>query len=87
MYGKPLISCEIGTGTSFINIDCHTGLVVPPCDHLSLSKAMQSLYTDSALAKSYGLNAYKRFKAIFTSEKMITDYISLYNNIYNTHIK
>ncbi|ENR8477167.1 glycosyltransferase family 4 protein [Escherichia coli] len=87
MYGKPLISYEIGTGTSFINIDCHTGLVVPPCDHLSLSKAMQSLYTDSALAKSYGLNAYKRFKAIFTSEKMITDYISLYNNIYNTHIK
>ena len=29
MYGKPLISSEIGTGTSYINIDQQTGIVVP----------------------------------------------------------
>ena len=29
MYGKPMISSEIGTGTSYINIDGETGLVVP----------------------------------------------------------
>ncbi len=30
MYGKPLISSEIGTGTTYINIDNETGLVAPP---------------------------------------------------------
>jgi glycosyltransferase involved in cell wall biosynthesis len=32
MYGKPMISSEIGTGTSYINIHDETGLVVPPSD-------------------------------------------------------
>ena len=36
MYGKPLISSEIGTGTSHINIDGETGLVVPPNDPVAL---------------------------------------------------
>ncbi|MES2901326.1 MAG: glycosyltransferase, partial [Pseudomonadota bacterium] len=30
MYGKPMISSEIGTGTTYINIDGDTGIVVPP---------------------------------------------------------
>ena len=28
MYGKPLISCEIGTGTSYININGETGFIL-----------------------------------------------------------
>lgn len=30
MYGKPMISSEIGTGTSYINVGGETGIVVPP---------------------------------------------------------
>jgi glycosyltransferase involved in cell wall biosynthesis len=41
MYGKPLISSEIGTGTSFINIANETGLVVQPSDPLALRQAMR----------------------------------------------
>lgn len=26
MYGKPMISCEIGTGTTFVNLHETTGL-------------------------------------------------------------
>ena len=34
MFGKPLISSEIGTGTTYINIDGKTGVVVPPSDQM-----------------------------------------------------
>lgn len=82
MYGKPLISCEIGTGTSFINVDGQTGFVIPPNDYIRLREAMQTLYLNSALAEQYGLNAYARYKSLFTSEKMISDYSTIYRNIY-----
>ncbi len=40
MYGKPMISSEIGTGTTFVNIGNETGLVVPPSDPAALRQAM-----------------------------------------------
>ncbi|MBU5685243.1 glycosyltransferase, partial [Citrobacter sp. S44_ASV_140] len=82
MYGKPLISCEIGTGTSFINLDRQTGFVIPPNDHIKLREVMQTLYVNSELVEQYGLNAYTRFKSLFTSEKMLIDYSDLYKEIY-----
>src|SRR5690606_28389959 len=39
MFGKPMISSEIGTGTSYINISGQTGLVVPPSDAAALRAA------------------------------------------------
>jgi glycosyltransferase involved in cell wall biosynthesis len=39
MHGKSMISCEIGTGTSFININKETGLVVPPKNPKAISDA------------------------------------------------
>jgi rhamnosyl/mannosyltransferase len=32
MSGKPVVSTELGTGTSFVNLHNETGLVVPPRD-------------------------------------------------------
>lgn len=81
MYGKPLISCEIGTGTSFINIDGYSGFVIPPNNHLRLREVMHELYSNSELANLYGANAYARFKELFTSEKMSYDYNDVYNGI------
>jgi rhamnosyl/mannosyltransferase len=78
MNGKPLISCEIGTGTTYINIHNETGIVVPPADPLALRDAMVKLWNDPELAKRYGINAAKRFELLFTSERMVMDYIDLY---------
>ncbi|WP_225246636.1 MULTISPECIES: glycosyltransferase [Rhizobium/Agrobacterium group] len=41
--GKPMISCEIGTGTSFVNKHGETAYTIPPNDVASLSDAMLSL--------------------------------------------
>ncbi|XEH28293.1 glycosyltransferase family 4 protein [Edwardsiella tarda] len=81
MHGKPLISCEIGTGTSYINIDRHTGIVVPPANTLLLREAMNELWADPQLAKVYGNNAYERFNKIFTSDKMSKQYFLLYKSL------
>ena len=78
MYGKPLISSEIGTGTSFINIDHETGLVVPPSNPIALANAMDTLWHDEDLAMKFGLNARKRYLELFTGEKMSKAYVVAY---------
>lgn len=81
MYGKPLISCEIGTGTSYINIDGHTGLVIPPSNPKALNDAMGHLYKNENLAHKLGKNAKKRFYSIFKSDTMALSYYQLYQKV------
>lgn len=80
-FGRPLISCEIGTGTSFINIHQETGLVIAPEDSKVLAEAMQTLWDNPELARQYGENAGKRFAENFTSTKMIDHYIDHYQRL------
>lgn len=78
MYGKPMISSEIGTGTTYINIDRQTGLVVPPSDAKALSDAMCYLWNNPQKAHVMGENAEKRYWDYFTSARMLESYFSLY---------
>jgi rhamnosyl/mannosyltransferase len=81
MYGRPMISCEIGTGTTYINIAGETGLVVPPSDSLALRHAMHTLWEQPQLAERMGREAASRFEALFTAEAMISSYTKLYHNL------
>lgn len=81
MYGKPLISSEIGTGTTYINIHQETGLVVPPSDPITLRNAMLILWQNSELAASYGENAQKRYQKLFTAEQMVEQYSNIYRSL------
>lgn len=81
LYSKPLISSEIGTGTTYINIDKHTGLVVPPADPGALRQAMDRLWNDPDYAKQLGQGAYQRFAQLFTADKMIESYTNLYKSL------
>ncbi|WP_437615208.1 glycosyltransferase family 4 protein [Erwinia sp. V71] len=78
MYGKPLISCEIGTGTSFINIHRETGLVIKPSDPKELSNAMKFIWENKDISQEMGNNAKKRFFELFTADKMVGKYVELY---------
>ncbi len=78
MAGKPLISSEIGTGTSYINIHGETGLVVPPGDPLALRNAMQFIWEHPQEAAVMGKNAALRYQELFTGEKMVTEYEKIY---------
>lgn len=81
MYGKPLISSEIGSGTTYINIDQETGLVVPPSDPIALGQALTTLWESPQLAVKLGLQARLRFEKYFTAERMNEDYSKLYSSI------
>lgn len=81
MFSKAMITCDIGTGTSYINIHEETGLVIPPSDAINLSCAMQTLWNNEGKTKKYGANARARFDALFTAEKMTNEYLNLYQKI------
>lgn len=83
MYGKPMISSEIGTGTSFINIGGETGLVIPPSDPAALRQAMQYLWDHQEIATEMGRKAEERYWKYFTAEKMVGDYVKLYRELAN----
>jgi glycosyltransferase involved in cell wall biosynthesis len=81
MYGKPMISSEIGTGTTFINIAGETGLVVPPSDPVALRQAMRYLWEHPAQASEMGRRAEERYWKYFTAEQMVGKYVKLYHEL------
>ena len=81
MYGKPMISSEIGTGTTFINIADQTGLVVPPSDPIALRQAMRYLWENPARAAAMGEQAEARYWKYFTADQMVAEYVKLYQSL------
>ena len=81
LHGKPLISCEIGTGSSYVNADGASGLVVPPQDPPAFRAAMRALAGDDARCAALGRGARERFDTLFTAEKMALSYARLYREL------
>jgi rhamnosyl/mannosyltransferase len=81
MFGKPMISSEIGTGTTFINIKDETGLVIPPNDSNALRNAMQYLWENEDTAKLMGQRAEQRYWNYFTAQEMVSSYVKLYQSV------
>ncbi len=81
MYGKPLISADINTGTTYINIHKKTGLVVEPGDSQSLRTAMDLLNDDPSMAKRLGRAALDRYEELFTGKSMGERYYQLYQSL------
>ena len=83
MYGKPLISCEIGTGTTYININQETGITLPPESPKALQQAMQHLWNNPNIAHKMGIAAQARYNKLFTSGKTTGQYVELYRTLTN----
>jgi glycosyltransferase involved in cell wall biosynthesis len=79
--GKPLVSTELGTGTSYVNVDGQTGLVVPPRDPDALARAINRLLGDDQLRSRMGEAARKRAWQEFSHETMLDRVIALYENL------
>ncbi|WP_299454252.1 glycosyltransferase [uncultured Pigmentiphaga sp.] len=83
MYSKPMVSCEIGTGTSFVNLHGETGFVVPPESPEALAHAMNALLGDEAQAEKFGRAARRRYEALFSGPAMGRAYAQLYQDVLN----
>ncbi|MFZ6657592.1 glycosyltransferase family 4 protein [Undibacterium sp. TJN19] len=87
MFAKPMISSEIGTGTTYINIADETGLVVPPDNAFALRAAMMELWHKPKLAARMGKFAQQRYQTLFTAEMMATNYVRLYVDVISGNAK
>ncbi|AEE87649.1 Glycosyltransferase [Francisella cf. novicida Fx1] len=87
MFAKPMITCEIGTGTTFVNINKQTGLVAKPNDSQDLAEKLKELWQDEQKAQEYGANAKARFDDIFSLNKMVVGYKSVYNEVIESGVK
>lgn len=81
MCGKPMISCRIGTGTTYINVDGVTGWTVPPQDAGALRDAMHRWVDDPAQAQAMGIAARARFDSLFTAQRMAQAYHAAYRDL------
>ncbi|MEI6045399.1 MAG: glycosyltransferase [Chloroflexota bacterium] len=76
--GKPVISTELGTGTSYVNLDGETGLVVPPSNPSALAQAINELVTNPERGKKLGAQGQERTRATFSLKKMAEEVEKFY---------
>ena len=76
--GIPVICTELGTGTSYVNRNGETGLVVPPNDPQALAAAINRLLADPALRAQMGSQGRERVQKEFSSQAMVRNTISFY---------
>lgn len=81
MHGKPMISSEIGTGTTFVNIGGETGLVIPPSDPSALRGAMRDLWEHPDVAAELGRRGEQRYRQYFTADRMVRSYVDVYEQL------
>ena len=79
--GKPVVCTELGTGTSFVNVDGETGLVVPARDAHALAVAINRLIDDEPLRARMGAAGRARVEKEFRLEKMVDRILALYENL------
>ena len=79
--GKPVICTELGTGTSFINQNEKTGLVVPPRNIEQLAEAINKLIKNIELRKHLGNQAKERAFGELTAEKMVEKTYKVYQDL------
>lgn len=81
IMGKPMVTCEIGTGTSFVNLNGETGFVVPPENPKALAMAMSLLVNDESQANKMGANARLRYESLFSGQLMGQAYLDVYTEL------
>ena len=83
--GLPLITTELGTGTSFYNVDGETGYVVPPMDPDALVEALQKMLSNPEKLCEMKKNAFERVKD-FCVHSMIEKNFAIYSELHSEKI-
>lgn len=77
--GLPVVCTELGTGTSYVTLHGRTGVVVPPDDVPALSRALQVLVANPALARAMGAAGRARATREFGLERMLDRVEAVYD--------
>lgn len=79
--GLPLVTTELGTGTSWVNVHGVTGLVVPPQDPRALAAALAELLGDAERRAAMGEASRRRVAAEFTEARMVARVQDIYDEV------
>ncbi|HTK31060.1 MAG TPA: glycosyltransferase [Candidatus Saccharimonadaceae bacterium] len=79
--GLPVVSTELGTGTSYVNLAGTTGLSVPPNDETALAEALNQILGDDALATRFGQAASLRAHSKFSHRTMAKKVLDVYARV------
>ena len=78
--GTPVISTELGTGTSWVNQHGRTGLVAPPCDPDALARTINKLLADPDRRREMGARAQNRARAEFDLPVLVDRVLTVYTD-------
>ncbi len=79
--GRPVISTELMTGTSYVNLDGVTGYVVPPRDPAALADKIDLLVGNAELSREMGDRGRMRSEQEFTRDIVTEKTIALYKDV------
>ena len=81
IFKKAMITCDISTGTSYVNRHNETGFVVKPASISELKKAVLYFLRNPKMVKTFGSNAKKRVMTNFIDDIICQKYLDLYHKI------
>jgi glycosyltransferase involved in cell wall biosynthesis len=79
--GKPVISTQLNTGTSFVNLDGISGYVVPPKDSAALAAKIEVLLYDESACIKLGQQAKERAEKHFDRPIVVRETLRLYEEV------
>lgn len=79
--GLPLVTTDVGTGTSWVNQHGTTGLVVPPHEPETLAGAINILVADTDMRAEMGAAGIERARAEFDVEHMVDRVLAVYGEL------
>lgn len=82
-FGLPLVTTELGTGTSYVNRHGTTGIVVPPHDAGALARAIMILQSSPELRRAYGEAGRRRLENELSMGRMVDNVYNLYGKLLN----
>ena len=80
---KPVVSTELGTGTSFVNLNQKTGIIVKANDVNALSDGLNFIINNPEKGTAFGNYAYNRVVKSFTVQQMVDRTLQLYEEVAN----
>jgi glycosyltransferase involved in cell wall biosynthesis len=78
--GIPIVATRVGGNPELVD-DGVTGRLVPPSDPESMAAAILAYFNDPAIGRRHGRAARQVAVKRFSLERMVKDYLSLYDGI------
>lgn len=79
--GKPVISTQLNTGTSYVNLDGITGYVVPPRDPVVLANRIELLLRDDETYQRLAQGARNRAETEFDRSAVVDRTLKVYREV------